>query len=237
MGSWWTPTRTSAEADENITHSPLSDLDALYLGRTFFQIPLALLGIADTSIRSGQCARVPRKFDILKQIARREEPTFVFAHFLIPHDPYVFDASGRCIPAAEERERTFEENFVGQVRYVNTKIIELVDYLTSLDPAPIIILQSDEGPYPARFSRDVDKFDWHQATDEELRMKTGILNAYFFPDADTSAVTDDATPVNSFRILFNTYFGTRFPLLPNKTYIYPGVWDLYRFQDVSDRVR
>jgi hypothetical protein len=56
--------------------------------------------------------------------------------------------------------------------------------------------------------------------------RMGILSAYYFPGADRM-VTPDTTPVNSFRILFNSLFGTSFDLLPNTSYfsIYQAPYD------------
>jgi hypothetical protein len=65
---------------------------------------------------------------------------------------------------------------------------------------PIIIIQGDHGP--SHF-------------DETTRM--GILNAYYFPEAQP-ALHPSITPVNSFRVLFNTYFGTEFNLLKDTSY-------------------
>ena len=46
---------------------------------------------------------------------------------------------------------------------------------------------------------------------DQLLQKTGILNAYYLPVRTRGVVS--ATLVNSFRVVFNTYFGASLPLL------------------------
>ncbi len=50
----------------------------------------------------------------------------------------------------------------------------------------------------------------------EDRMKN--LNAYYFPDGGSPQVYDSVSPVNTFRIIFNRYFGADLPLLPDRHY-------------------
>jgi hypothetical protein len=43
--------------------------------------------------------------------------------------------------------------------------------------------------------------------------------AYYFPGKDVSELAyPTMTPVNSFRLVFNTYFGGNFPLLEDTSY-------------------
>jgi hypothetical protein len=69
---------------------------------------------------------------------------------------------------------------------------------------PIIIIQGDHG-----FWGDADK-------------RLPILNAYYLPEKDVSGLLyPTITPVNSFRVILNTYFNGQFELLPDK--IYPTI--------------
>src|SRR5215216_1973081 len=85
-------------------------------------------------------------------------------------------------------------------------------------PPIISIIQGDHGP--SHF-------------DEATRM--GNLNAYYFPNAQP-ALYSSITPVNTFRLLFNTYFGTEFNLLKDTSYYseYPYA---YRFDVVPNQCR
>jgi hypothetical protein len=62
-----------------------------------------------------------------------------------------------------------------------------------------------------------------------------ILNAYYLPLKDCDLVYDSITPVNTFRVIFNCYFGTNYKLLEDKSY---NSFDFspYKFTDVTDIV-
>ena len=62
---------------------------------------------------------------------------------------------------------------------------------------------------------------WQDATDEELRIKFGILNAYHFPDGDYRRLRQDISPVNSYRVLFGKLFGLDLPELPGPDVAFP----------------
>lgn len=165
----------------------------------------------------------------LKQLTKIEKPTFAFAHFLIPHPPYVFDADGGSVSILKERSRTEEVNYLNQLRYTNKVIRELVDsLLNSPGKKPIIVIQSDEGPYPPNY----DHRKVQDLSSQRLRQKFAILNALYLPDLPErpdNGLYPDMSPVNSFRLVLNLYFGTDFSLLPDKEYTKDGV-------DITDRV-
>ncbi len=143
------------------------------------------------------------KLGQLPNIPVLQSPKFVFAHILIPHTPYVFAADGSIntdvrfyqsagAAANEEFER---EGFVGQTEYINQRIAQILrQILDRSSTPPVIILQGDHGP-----------------------SKLPILNAYYFPGAGRQAPLYPAiSPVNSFRLMFNTYFGTNFSMLEDR---------------------
>jgi hypothetical protein len=84
-----------------------------------------------------------------------------------------------------------------QVVFINTKLPEIVKtILAKSDPAPIIVIQGDHS-----YFRSAD------------RVK--ILNAYYLPDGGSKNLYPTITPVNTFRVIFNTYFGGQYDLLPD----------------------
>ena len=74
-------------------------------------------------------------------------------------------------------------------------------------------------------------------TAKDLRIKTGILNAYYFPDGDYGSLHPDISPVNSYRVLFNKYFGAEYPILPDRVIAFSDDAHLYTFHDVTDKIR
>ncbi|MCJ7617971.1 MAG: hypothetical protein MUO43_15685, partial [Desulfobacterales bacterium] len=184
-----------------------------------------------------QYKRVLYKFDRLAEIPEIEEPTFVFAHMLIPHPPYVFDSDGSLLTLEEAGERSLEVQYVDQLIALNDMIRELIDeLLSSSDVPPIIILQADEGPYPGDEPAWKASGSLEDATETELREKYGILNAYYLPGVNEDILYPSITPVNSFRLIFNIYFGTDFELLPDNSYA--SYRDTpFKFFDVTDKVK
>jgi len=61
----------------------------------------------------------------------------------------------------------------------------------------------------------------------------GILNAYYFPDANPG-LYPRITPVNSFRLLFQTYFGEDLNLLEDVSY-YSEYPEAYQFEIIPNQ--
>lgn len=240
IGSWWGPTQYNPFADENYSFG-YGEFTYRYLGNTIIP-PVLQAGAPASTIAwrlrwdAGQCQRVPQQIAKLKEIGARRETTFTFAHLLLPHGPYVFDEEGRCLSRKEAEARDERQGYIEQLRYANTLIRDLVSALQAGNGAkPVIIIQADEGPFPERYpSSDLS---WREASAEELKVKTGILNAYYFPDGDYSGLYSHITPVNTFPLLFNKYFGTKIEQRPDRVYAFPDVFRIYDFFDVTDIVR
>jgi hypothetical protein len=252
LGSWWGPTKQNPLADEN--YDALGFYAGLDISLNEFE-KLLLEPLLPTRLakhflgqqpggsrnhnnkRTNQFFRVQRKFEKLSTVRRDSEPLFVFAHMLVPHRPFVFFDDGQYKTLAQSRSLTRDENYIDQLTYTNKKIEELVEELLNRDPQPIIIIQADEGPFPPRYVADEENFDWRQATEEELRQKFRILNAIYFPDREYGNLYEDITPVNTFRVIFNRYFGLDLPLLPDKSYSFYSHSDLYSFFDVTEATK
>jgi hypothetical protein len=237
IGGWWRQTQYNPYADE--THSlGFSEFNYWYLRKTIVAPILDVVAPDSTYAKllqwdNAQCQRVPRQVEKIKEIGMRREKAFVFAHILVPHEPFVFSPDGRCLSPDERKERTEKEAYVEQVRYANTLIKDFVSALLASDgPKPIIIIQADEGPYPTRYRTGYRS--WHDATVDELRAKMGILNAFYFPDGDYRLLDPQVTSVNTFRIVFNKHFGTRLERLPDRSFAFPDIYKIYDFYDITD---
>jgi hypothetical protein len=239
IGSWWGPTQYNPFADENYSFG-FGEFQHRYLRKTIIPAVISVVAPGGTYAKRlqwdiGQCQRVPRQIDKVKEISDRAETTFVFAHILVPHDPYVFAPDGRCLSFEEHQRRTKRDGYVEQVRYVNSLIKDFVSALLAKEgPKPIIIIQADEGPFPDRYRHS--NRSWHEATLDELRMKMGILNAYYFPDGNYRDLDQHITSVNTFRILFNKYFGTKLERLPDRIFAFSDYSHVYDFFDITDVV-
>ena len=96
-----------------------------------------------------------QNFETLAAQAKAPGPKFVFAHFVPPHHPYLFDRDGTVLRRAtisdqfEFQKRLWEdrEAYAEQLAYVNRRIGEVVGRLIDDSAAePVIILVSDHGP-------------------------------------------------------------------------------------------
>ena len=238
LGSAWHPTSRNKYADINYNW-PLSLEFPLLLYKTTMlhsiDNKLGITEFGNDNLR--QWKRILYEFDKLAEIPNMEEPTFTFAHMLLPHLPFVFDRNGNFLSKEEAKKRSRVVNYLDQLIFANKKIKVLVDKLMAKSASPpIIILQADEGPDPQRYSNDRLDFNWKQATVMELREKTRILNAYYLPGINKNALYPSITPVNSFRLIFDLYFDTHFELLPDKTYAFVDQSHIYDFFEVTAKV-
>lgn len=239
VGSWWGPTRESQYADVNINYcASHSEFLESVLSTTMPYSVSAELGAVD-DMYTRQWKRTLYEFERLAEIPTMfDEPTYTFAHFLISHPQYTFRSDGSCLSPEEASRMTNEDLYVNGLVASNDLLRELINQLLSASEVPpIIILQGDEGPYPDRYRADYRGFDWREATDMELREKMGILNAYYLPGVDSSVLYPAITPVNSFRVVLDLYFGTELGLLPDKSYVYVNFSHPFQFLDVTDRLR
>ena len=240
IGAWWAPTQHSKLADETYSFG-FSEFSWLYLRRTIvpYLADAVLPGSTVAELLSwdgAQCRRVPLQFDKIKEIARRPAPTFTFSHILLPHEPFVFRADGSCRSSEDAGTIRFEDGYVAQLQYANTLIRNMVTNLLATDgPPPVIIIQADEGPFPARYR--TGSTSWDVATERELQMKVGIMNAIYLPDGDYSGFSPEITSVNTFRLVFDKLFGTEFGRLPDRIYANSDIFHLYDFYDITEKSR
>ena len=236
-GSWWWPTRRSPYAARNINSYPWTPRSLLVLLNSGLVHPIfERTGSPWLDDRRQQWSRATRDMQELETIPALPGPKFVFAHVLVPHPPNVFNRDGSFLKSADEDKRTDQQNYVNQLIATNTKIVALIDRILrdSKNP-PIVVLQGDEGPYPLGTRQP--GFDWHGATRAQLRDKSGILNAYYFPPGPSPRLYASITPVNSFRLILNEYFGTALAPLPDTTYAHQSDYRPYMLQDITGLVR
>ena len=237
LGSRWEPTRVDPAADVNAT-TGLSEFGQVLYDTTVAAPVARRLGLFRLDPRERERRRLLEQFRILEEIPQDDRPTFTFAHVLLPHEPYLFEADGSPVTEAEEASRSPARNYVGQLRFANTRLREVVDRLLAgpEEADPIVIIQADEGPHPVRYQYNQLSFRWPLATRSELREKLWILNAYHLPGLEGVQVDPDITPVNTFRLVLREYFGADLPPLPDRTYVFVDQRNLYDFVDVTARL-
>lgn len=242
-GDWWEPTRVNRLADRNINLYATSDEFLRKYAQVTVLNPIFayvfkqgdILGFSDNRVRDNHVY----KFAELKKVAGDEpSPKFVLVHMLVPHSPYVFDKD--CKPFyAKTTNETEPGEYIGQLQCANIQLLEIIDsILANSDKPPVIILQSDEGPFKVdEMNSHGEGIDWTKVSEGALRHHLHILNAYHVPawqDNPEEFLYPSITPVNTFRLLFNTYFGTNFAKLEDRSYMIPHLNYPYDFREITD---
>ncbi len=159
--------------------------------------------------------------DKLIETGSSDKPLFVFAHFLSPHQPFVFDAKGGNPSAdlmqfsiwcwTESFRKNYKYKYTQQLTYTTSLITRTLEkLLANSKKPPIIILQSDHGPSSG--------LDPDSLANSNAKERMAILNSYYLPGVDRGALYPAISPVNSFRVILNSYFGAGLPLLDNESY-------------------
>jgi hypothetical protein len=160
--------------------------------------------------------RILFAFDQLNEVPLLPGPKFVFVHIIAPHEPFVFgplgEIVGRNTPFSlnddwDTRDaKAYHQGYRDQLIYVNTRIEETTrEILEKSVKLPIIIFQGDHGTL-ARVSS------------QSARMT--ILNAYYLPDGGDKLIYDSISPVNTFRLVFDHYFGSNLGFLEDTSFYY-----------------
>lgn len=211
----------------NIYYTPqilfLNEFDAFVIAKTSLRIFKPLIStIAFINSYDSHRQLILYNFDTLEKISEMPEPTFTVAHIIAPHTPFVFDQSGNYVepgyPFSFMDETyiplttvEYRNGYINQLKFINHKLENLIDtILANSDIPPIIILQADHGP---RRVTDSSSFD-----NKCQKERFAIFTAYYLPGMEQNRISDNITPVNLFRIIFNEYFSTELPLLDAHSY-------------------
>ncbi|HEX5807454.1 MAG TPA: hypothetical protein VFY25_02225 [Anaerolineales bacterium] len=158
--------------------------------------------------------------DQMDDLSYIDGPKFVFVHIIAPHPPYVFGPTGGPVePAAVGTTKTEEgaSHYRDQAIYISDRIREIVPrIIENSETPPVIVIQGDHGPTVA----------------SSPRSRMSILNAYYLPGANTS-IPPTITPVNTFRLILNTYFGQNLEYLDDVSW-YSDYTDPFNFKVVQN---
>ena len=131
------------------------------------------------------------------------QPQFVYAHFLLPHQPYFYDSTGKANPLENlEDDKTLRNKvtFLSYLKYSNNKILKMEKEIIKNDPSGIIILMSDHGFRYYNNNKDFDSLNFDNFCAIRNSEKNKIL-------------INKISNVNIFRYIFNSNFNQRLPYL------------------------
>jgi hypothetical protein len=189
--------------------------------------------------------RVLHTLSHIGRIPQIDAPTFAFIHIICPHAPFIFGPDGKSPafdrsmipiepdpdelaeithplvdPVESRKVDYYRRMYSDQARYLSEQMLLVVsEILAKSETPPIIVIQGDHGPNSLIRAPKDDR--------GHIRERFPILNAYHLPaplELDDSArkALDSITPVNSFRFIFNEYFGARLEMLKNEAF-----WSTY----------
>jgi hypothetical protein len=166
-------------------------------------------------------ALIDWKFEQLAQLPDSAGPLFVFAHLVLPHEPYIFNADcSHRTPlwprtAAESNEPEARTAYVEQIQCTNSKLLQVIsELLERSETPPIVILQADHGN--GRLGGEFATL--HGASREQIEERIDPFAAYYLPGHAEGVVYDSITPVNVLPRIFNHYFHADIQLQPDATY-------------------
>lgn len=154
-------------------------------------------------------SRVRESYIGIKRISAKQsaKPVFLYAHFLMPHAPFLFDSTGNVKPQVEWLS-TKHEDYLEQLKYTNKMIMDLCTTLLRDAQRPrVIIVQSDHG-YRNFNSKD----------DLDYKVEFENLSAFYFPRKNYGALYDSMSSVNTFRALMKSEFGYDVGLLRDTSF-------------------
>lgn len=153
-------------------------------------------------------------------------PVFVYAHVMSPHSPFVFDRNGDLpdhdvrlynYEWPDTREPGMREGYIKayseQARYIAERTVRCIGAILKRNngKAPIIIVEGDHGGRVG--------LDWGDLERGDPRDFFCILNAYYLPGGRDKGLYPGISPVNTFRVIFNNYFGAGYPLLEDRNFV------------------
>ena len=212
----------------NIDHklcSPSDLFDSFFI-RTIFKYSMIREPGINYILRDDSRGKITCSFDELDKMSKNDKtPKFVLTHIMAPHSPLVFGPIGGnpaslFDPIGGNPASLFsnlgnislyrDNLYLDQLQFVNYKLKDIIRGLVDTDDPPIIIIQSDHG------KRDVHAID--DPTDRNI-IKLNNFRAYYLPNGDRNLELENNSPVNTFRVLFNTYFDDNYDILENKFYV------------------
>jgi len=227
ISSGWGPTEELENANLNLTNNKyLSNFTSVLIKTTIIE---ELVNILNININS-DFINVTFAFEELAKVRKIKGPKFVLAHILSPHDSYLFKPDRTAAQNFDKDGLFNKTKYINSLKVLNDKVLSMVDSLLSDSiNNPIIIIQSDHGS-SSSFIPKLTK--WKSPSRENIHERVSNFAAYYLPEK-IDYLKDTISPVNTFRIIFNKYFKTKFKILPNKIY-FSNYDEPYRFTEFRE---
>ena len=242
IGSWWGPTKTNAHADVNFNSGfdGASEFTLNYMATT----PLLLFTVLRNHSKKDNCESLQDQLQLIKKQVKSDKPQFIFWHTLLTHDPYIFNDDGTCRAFSDERyfNNDYEarkRNYLQHIGHFNRYMLELFDTIQETSKREFVfVIQADEGPFPEDYLKTQygiikDRYDFWNAPLSEKQRKHSVFNAMYLPGQKYSEFHIHRTPVNNFRLIFNSIYQLDLPLLDDKILSFQHEKAPYVLKDVT----
>jgi hypothetical protein len=193
------------KTDHYFDGGTINDFELQALNRTM------LARVALPSVLESRREQVLEALDAAEQVAQDPRTTFLFAHLMNPHPPFIFDRDGDLPPIScsacafrihiEESGMTaneFRGALTDQVDYLNHLVLDTLDATLAASPDAIVVVFSDHGSR----ARQVPNPEWNRS---------------FFAARMThypNPFPSDVRPVAIFPRLFSALFGDHIAIPP-----------------------
>jgi hypothetical protein len=245
IGSGFHAIRKDDTADVNLIYDPKAGPVTSEFGQVLYDSTvLAALAsryhVGTLDERYKRYQEVMYMYQRSMDIPRDPAPTFSFLHIETTHSPYVIDRNGHFMSESRAEKMTSHEAYLESLRYSNKRALELIDRIQGSYPSdrqPIIVYQADEGPGPVGWNPNTEEhYDWTRASQNVLDVKFRIFSSYYLPGLKDTGLYPTISTTNSFRLIFDKYFGRHYALLPDRSYVFRDEQHPYEFIDVTGRV-
>ena len=230
LDSGWQPTRYISTADLNLCgkNQLLNSQVIVTMIRNSMLNPI-YVKIFESDYRD----RILCIFSKIPEIQHElDHPAFIFSHILLPHGPYYWGPNGEHIIPEKATLEGFSqdiEGYTNQLQFTNNKVKEMIDkILTESDIPPVIIIVSDHGT--------MLNYNSDNVTDEFIKERMSAVQFIYLPGEGKDLLYHGMTPVNTLRIVFNSYLGENFDYLEDRNYFSTDD-ALYKWLDVTEFLR
>jgi len=150
-----------------------------------------------------------------------DNPLYMHIHILLPHPPFVFNSDGERVEHKYTKDifdASLRDAYLEQTIFANKITIEMIDSIQQRDDSAVIIVMSDHG---GRLG-----VNWDNPTEMDYYRALNNISAFYFPGHEGD-IPEKIASVNTYRVLFNTYFNTDYEILEDRQmwYVPERPWD------------
>ena len=201
-----------------VSHSPFAFLKSARLA----------LGSRNAQGRKWHPASILWALDeVESEAASGASPKFVFAHIMLPHMPFYFDADGRVQRRYLEEPWVLDHQpmeklkraYLDQVAFLEKRMMRLADRIKpgANGLSPIVLFQGDHGPrWPERGETEYTGYE--SRSEAWAISQFSALNMVRAPREVTARLNTMSSPSNSFIAVVNSIFSSNIEPMPDKSY-------------------